>query len=63
MIPERINFENFSGGLFCPLFFPDVEIFEIAYRWRFWNQRTPLSIYNMIDYDVFAKFRTKDCKR
>jgi hypothetical protein len=40
-------------------FFLFEEIFEIGLFWHSKNPERPSSIYNMIDYDVFAKFAMK----
>jgi hypothetical protein len=47
-------------GTFKFPLFSAVEIFEIMNSIFFWSKREPVSICNMIDYDVFAKFKTKD---
>lgn len=38
------------------------EIFEIVDLLHSLNPERPSSIYNMIDYDVFAKFVMKKCE-
>lgn len=43
-------------------FFPAGKIFELVLRWCFWRRGKPVSIYNMIDYDIFTKLITKDCE-
>ena len=54
-----------SHGTFQSPFFPAVEIFETIILWHSWNPEKASSIYNMIDYDVFAKLVRKDreCER
>jgi len=60
-----MKLQKFLMGTFPSPFFPAVEIFETIILWHSWNPEKASSIYNMIDYDVFAKLVRKDreCKR
>jgi hypothetical protein len=54
VIPERMNFKNFSGGLIGPPLFFLLEKFLNSTPLTFLEPGKPLSIYNMIDYDLFT---------
>jgi len=57
-----MNYKNFSGGLFCPLLFFLLEKFLKSRTTDVSGSGKTLSIYNMIDYDIFTELITRKCE-